>query len=263
MGANSAEPIVASTQSTKPTTKCRKTMEAPFKLHLWQNTCPTDDEMLDIRAAIKANSRSAQAIDEEIAHILDSVSNLIKKRDAHIDAEKSYSTLLQPIRRTPDDILSLIFQACIPQDRLTMTRTHPAVLISHVCRRWRQLSLSTPQLWSGIHLLLPEHPVRRQPRDLRADFVSLKAMDKAIACWDARVDQIFAIAKIWVTRSMEYPIDVTLSACRAPSSFDDISKASIKELKKAYCSFVEWPIGGGASGLTFSLVTPEGTRSSS
>lgn len=68
---------------------------------------------------------------------------------------ESESGLVFPITHLPIDMREYIFHAAIDnklQDgSLTVSRTHPAVVMSHVCHEWRQIALNTAALWSHIH----------------------------------------------------------------------------------------------------------------
>ncbi|KZV81085.1 hypothetical protein EXIGLDRAFT_629076, partial [Exidia glandulosa HHB12029] len=68
--------------------------------------------------------------------------------------------LLHPIRRLPDEVLSMIFEV-VPTFRPkrpilsgSLKPRRPFV-ISAVCRRWRAVALSTPALWNTFHCNIP------------------------------------------------------------------------------------------------------------
>jgi hypothetical protein len=91
------------------------------------------------------------------------IDELTKRRDEHARFVEEHSALLSPIRRVPNDILSLIFLASLPRNshfqKLTkLSGIHPALVLSHVCRRWRHMSLSTPSLWSVINIDISQMP---------------------------------------------------------------------------------------------------------
>ncbi|KAJ6561804.1 hypothetical protein B0H19DRAFT_903367, partial [Mycena capillaripes] len=61
--------------------------------------------------------------------------------------------LLLPIRRIPDDILRKIFVSCLPQTQNAAISPREApILLCGVTSGWRHVALSTPQLWSSLHL---------------------------------------------------------------------------------------------------------------
>ncbi|KIM19479.1 hypothetical protein M408DRAFT_31186 [Serendipita vermifera MAFF 305830] len=83
---------------------------------------------------------------EEATGSLNKITSLLQE---DLDTIKG---LLHPIRRAPDDILRLTFEHAMqsyPQadpDKQQWV----AIYLSHVCRRWRNIALSTPGLWQNI-----------------------------------------------------------------------------------------------------------------
>ncbi|KIY65383.1 hypothetical protein CYLTODRAFT_66007 [Cylindrobasidium torrendii FP15055 ss-10] len=80
-------------------------------------------------------------------------------------AMTSRRALRAPVRMLPDDILCTIFAWAVPavgdleNDDGLNTSEWPPWVISHVCRRWRQLSLSHPRLWSTVMIHLPAYSI--------------------------------------------------------------------------------------------------------
>lgn len=72
-----------------------------------------------------------------------------------------HESLIAPIRRLPTEILSEIFLA-LPRD----PDIHPfaiwnsPVLLTRVCSRWRDVAISTPQLWDTVDLSVDDRSVR-------------------------------------------------------------------------------------------------------
>ncbi|KAJ3852431.1 hypothetical protein EV368DRAFT_82552 [Lentinula lateritia] len=64
------------------------------------------------------------------------------------------SSLQSPIRRLPEELLSLIFLYCCKENELTADhegcREAMAITISSVCTRWRRLTLLCPIFWSNL-----------------------------------------------------------------------------------------------------------------
>lgn len=74
----------------------------------------------------------------------------LEQRAIHIRAIEEHSAHLAPIRNVHADILCSIFLSCLPPPstaRSRMSSGHPAVVISHVCRDWRNR-------FSGANLIL-------------------------------------------------------------------------------------------------------------
>ncbi|KAL0571123.1 hypothetical protein V5O48_010831 [Marasmius crinis-equi] len=82
---------------------------------------------------------------------------------------EAYRIVLHPVRTLPSEILAEIFRACVQlriSDRrhMDMTRDnaynsldpgYPPWTLGQVCRRWREIALSHPSLWSHIGLFFP------------------------------------------------------------------------------------------------------------
>jgi hypothetical protein len=64
--------------------------------------------------------------------------------DNKIRALKLHRNTLVPVARLPTEILSIIFSLL----RIPIT----PFFLSHVCHRWREISLNLPCLWSHINL---------------------------------------------------------------------------------------------------------------
>lgn len=64
-----------------------------------------------------------------------------------------YQSLIAPIQRLPSEVLSEIFLALphIPNVEPFAIINSP-VLLARVCSQWRDVAISTPQLWDIINL---------------------------------------------------------------------------------------------------------------
>ena len=65
---------------------------------------------------------------------------------------RSLESILQPINRLPKDILILVphFFTNDPGEHEKFPMNQPLLTMTHVCRSWRNLLLSTPSLWTHI-----------------------------------------------------------------------------------------------------------------
>ncbi|KAF7325608.1 F-box domain-containing protein [Mycena kentingensis (nom. inval.)] len=64
-------------------------------------------------------------------------------------------TITYPILSIPPELTMEIFKAvCSPRDAAgpSLLRTSAPLLLTEVCRSWRQIAISTPELWQGAHL---------------------------------------------------------------------------------------------------------------
>ncbi|TEB18619.1 hypothetical protein FA13DRAFT_562257 [Coprinellus micaceus] len=102
--------------------------------------CKLDVELKDIDRAIKALMHRRKAA--------------LRRRGAHQKFVGDHESLLSGILHLPEDILSKIFPDLVPSAG-KWPRTHPIVKISHVCRQWRNSTLSNPRLWRPPSVLSP------------------------------------------------------------------------------------------------------------
>jgi hypothetical protein len=67
-----------------------------------------------------------------------------------IDAHRA---LISPMRRTPDDVLREIFHFCLPSEHNALIDPDEApMLLGRICRHWRSVTHSTPNIWSSLHI---------------------------------------------------------------------------------------------------------------
>lgn len=95
---------------------------------------------------------------ERLEALLQDISIQWNTLQQHIE---KHQELIPPIHNIPVEILQIIFHYCLPSDHNAIMSVHEVpLLLGHVCRAWRQLSHSTPQLWSTIHI---NHPTFTAP----------------------------------------------------------------------------------------------------
>ncbi|KAJ7690349.1 hypothetical protein B0H17DRAFT_834309, partial [Mycena rosella] len=68
-----------------------------------------------------------------------------------------HRALISPIRQLPSDIVGEILIACISTaQNAVMSAQEAPLLLGRICRAWRTIAISTPSLWSSIHIAEPE-----------------------------------------------------------------------------------------------------------
>ncbi|KAJ2913653.1 hypothetical protein MD484_g6753, partial [Candolleomyces efflorescens] len=169
-----------------------------FAQHLHTNYIPSTGEISHIRSLVDERQKAVDALNKEIEA-------LIQRRDEHTKFVEEHLALLSPVRRVPDDILSLIFLSCLPRNSPARKATrlsgdHPALVISRVCQRWRHLSLNTPLLWTVIDIQIPWLPDPQQYR-----------WNDAMTQWGEQMQAIFTTTQLWITRSASCPLTVSFS----------------------------------------------------
>ncbi|KAJ6467967.1 hypothetical protein C8R47DRAFT_1325889 [Mycena vitilis] len=123
---------------------------------LSNNEPPEETELLSIRSVTSNDASRLISLDEEIALLRTRLKQLEDSRDSMSRLHRESIAILSPLRRMPAEILLEIFSWTMPpiavirhRGKLNLTRSSPWVL-THICRRWRSVSISDPSLWSLV-----------------------------------------------------------------------------------------------------------------
>ncbi|KAK0452594.1 hypothetical protein EV421DRAFT_1769873 [Armillaria borealis] len=136
---------------------------------------------------------------------------------------KEFSSTLAPIRRLPSDVLRSVF-------RETQSRNfvqQPTIAFMHVCASWRDIVVSSPELWSHIKITFPGLTVdkpspllktilplsRQLPLDIRFIF------DRDTSSSEAAIEAFSSLLRErhrWRSVSLTLPLDL-LEHLRASS----------------------------------------------
>ncbi|KAK7031038.1 hypothetical protein VNI00_013828 [Paramarasmius palmivorus] len=124
-------------------------MNSRFEHAFHTNYAPSQEELREIEDLVSAPEEKIQLLNEKI-------SQLQAERDGLQSFIDNHRALLSPARRLPRDILAEIFLHCLPTDRLPSCdgRKAPLVLTT-ICRFWREIAVTTPRLWRAIHFIIP------------------------------------------------------------------------------------------------------------
>ncbi|KAJ7208760.1 hypothetical protein B0H12DRAFT_1158337, partial [Mycena haematopus] len=117
------------------------------------NELPLDSDVPIIESEIPKIDASLAWIDDEIVQVHLRLKQLEAERDRLSSYRAQSCAILSPLRRMPPEILGEIFSWTIPAlpDR---TRYSPWFL-THISRRWREIAVSTPSLWSRVVVDFP------------------------------------------------------------------------------------------------------------
>ncbi|KAG1886140.1 hypothetical protein F4604DRAFT_1951531 [Suillus subluteus] len=78
---------------------------------------------------------------------------LVEEKADIIQANTSRRSFSSPISRLPTEILSEIFLYCLPEDEhLVHASKQAPVLLTKICRRWREVAVGLPRLWCSLQL---------------------------------------------------------------------------------------------------------------
>ncbi|KIK44272.1 hypothetical protein CY34DRAFT_80259, partial [Suillus luteus UH-Slu-Lm8-n1] len=89
--------------------------------------------------------------------VVDTLNSIYKQLDEKQDRITHsmilHKGLVSPLRNLPTEILSLIFLHCLPENsHLSLTQSTAPVLLTRICRQWREVALDMPRLWCRLHL---------------------------------------------------------------------------------------------------------------
>ncbi|KAJ2925184.1 hypothetical protein H1R20_g11922, partial [Candolleomyces eurysporus] len=180
-------------------------MLSSFTHHLNTNYVPSDEDIAAIRDVVRKGEEVLNDIDQEtceverrIEELRRELGALSERREAQKREVDEHQALLSPIKRIDVDILTSIFLAALDEAQPYHRRVfahHPAVIISHVCQRWRIVALSTKLLWRQLHIQIPSYPYSSQYQDP----------------WKEKVAKLVKMTQIWISRSDDCHLSVKIT----------------------------------------------------
>ena len=111
-----------------------------------------DRELDGLQVQLQTLSRrelQVQKVLDDIQKLKDELLNeraVVEEKISELEAQK------EPINWLPPELLEQVFLAVTDFD-LPNSKYRPQVVVSHVCAKWRTISLASPRLWSRINLL--------------------------------------------------------------------------------------------------------------
>ncbi|KAJ7665661.1 hypothetical protein B0H17DRAFT_1090588 [Mycena rosella] len=137
-------------------------LSAPNHL-LETNDPPVEVEIQTTREIIAHEENQIRLLDQNILHLQNLLALVKQQRDESKQKIRRHSCILSPIRKLPTEILCNIFSfTLLPDDemkeRLSQESSNFGIgvspwVLTHVCARWRNISLSFSSLW--VTIILP------------------------------------------------------------------------------------------------------------
>ncbi|KAH6899450.1 hypothetical protein BKA70DRAFT_1313505 [Coprinopsis sp. MPI-PUGE-AT-0042] len=192
--------------------------ESPYKSHIGTNYVPSDSELCDIKHLVAEVEPDIDMYNAQIEEIK-------RRRDACIRFVESHRALIAPIKRIPDDILCSIFMLCLPEEGLRglMRSFEAPLLLSHVCRRWRALTVDAAIMWSCLYVYLPGYPSQGikpilpiLPTSLsrengEEDRPSAEVLySRATQAWRITMERKICLVSLWLSRAKACPLTIRL-----------------------------------------------------
>ena len=120
------------------------------------NYIPDVAERQEISKYVSSVNRELSQLNAKITEMRTALMQVSKTRDRLQVAANQHQALISPLRRLPPELLQVIFVFCLPLHRNAVMHSSEApVLLGRVCSEWRQISLSTPEVWSSLHIVPP------------------------------------------------------------------------------------------------------------
>jgi hypothetical protein len=147
---------------------------------------------------------------EDLSHIDTEIQRLMAKREQVQRSLDVYNTILSPARRLLPDILQEIFYHCIGRTYPILSATEAPMVLTRVCSPWRSVALSSPRIWTRLHIPLPGDPRMYSSygsygmRDNQAVEVRRQVFSKKMQLRCRAV-------KDWLDRSGSLPLSLSIS----------------------------------------------------
>ncbi|KAG2123476.1 hypothetical protein DEU56DRAFT_829653 [Suillus clintonianus] len=143
-----------------------------------------------ISAVIAERQEQLEVVLQEVSgleSVMDRVRDLhqqlLKKKDHVIQSMNLHRGLISSLCRLPSELLSHIFVHCLPETELLLPSSKSApLLLTKICRRWREVAVGMPSLWCGLIVDVDNEDRQR-----------------AAFCYDA-----------WLKRSRDRPLSLAL-----------------------------------------------------
>ncbi len=127
---------------------------------LTSNNQPLQTERLQLEGFIDENLEFVASLRERVSKARAVLNELLKEQRGVNDMIESCKTIIRPIRKVPEDIVREIFLTLWDTEKEgkdSLNKRFAPLVVSQVCRDWRNIALSMSQLWSTITLDFDQH----------------------------------------------------------------------------------------------------------
>ncbi|KAJ3512087.1 hypothetical protein NLJ89_g3727 [Agrocybe chaxingu] len=123
------------------------------------NHVATDEQVSEINTLLGPHLQSLKSLEGELDKIGKIWADLSRQHASLLAEVNTVREIIAPMRRVPTDILQEIFRHCLPTKyNAIMSAEHCPLLLTRVCRSWRNIALATPSLWASLHIPVPSIP---------------------------------------------------------------------------------------------------------
>ncbi|THV03849.1 hypothetical protein K435DRAFT_962194 [Dendrothele bispora CBS 962.96] len=127
-----------------------------------QRVEPTEhDNEYKIRQFCLEAVQDIERMNAQIRRLQSTLDSITQKRDTLQRQVSAYRRSIAP--PIPVEILQHIFRSCVELFPVISSSgcVEAPVLLTHVCSQWCSIALDTPDLWSAMHIVVPNHNVFR------------------------------------------------------------------------------------------------------
>ena len=182
------------------------------------NNLPSKSELQETFELLSKSQEDLLQVDTEIQRLKEKRADIQRSID-------TYNIILSPARRL---ILREIFYQCLPDDRNPiLSATEAPMLLTRICSIWRSIALTSPLIWSRLHISLPGNPSLSS--GIGAP-LSSTTIGKRYQVFSKVMELRCRVVKDWLTRAGTCPLSISLSY---PMGFIEAVDASV-ENREAY-----------------------------
>ncbi|KAJ7739560.1 hypothetical protein B0H16DRAFT_1568414 [Mycena metata] len=120
----------------------------------------------------------------------------LETREREIAQRLTRGLTVYPVLALPNEIVSRIFIQCLPSHgRVRPSRRRAPLLLAQICRHWREIALSTCQLWAAV--------------DINAGFIDLMPGAR-----NNTIQRGLPLIQTWFSRAMACPLSLTIRSSK-------------------------------------------------
>jgi hypothetical protein len=150
--------------------------DSPFADRLNTNYIPSDSEIVEIRTLLADPADELARVEAQIEQMEIALSQLKELRASLKMPIDAHRALISPMRCIPQDVLLAIFSSCLPSEHNALIDPAEApLLLGRICRHWRDVTYSTPVLWSSIHIPCLDY--------LHAPPTMISGLERTVEAW--------------------------------------------------------------------------------
>ncbi|KAL0569358.1 hypothetical protein V5O48_012609 [Marasmius crinis-equi] len=181
---------------------------SPFSHVLHTNYFPSKQEAQMMDSLLQEPQQRLDDLNAHITRLEETLERVRGERDTLRTHIEDHRALLSPFRRFPEDVLREIFAWCLNPYPIR-SAAHAPLLLTTICRYWREIALTTPRLWSSIHIFIPQ-------------FRNVQRFEELISQRIAGVDR-------WLRHSGDMPLTLSIAFDLAMPTFTyDIAQAMLR-----------------------------------